>query len=242
MKKTFEKLGWAVPKQPPFIPAGLDGRPGEAAVSRLHARDQHEGAAGVPREGRPDQALELRRYELRRDRMARAPPRHAPPVSPAYESCQPRRTADPAALPGDPGRVGLRPLGLLLPCLRSGSSEHTAARQDHGDAAAAAAGVLRPRGSCSQSGELLAPPARQPEARAGRVPLGHAWRSRSASRWAGGRRSTSRSTRWSRCCARSRRSPGSRCRSSGSASATPRTSSSSSSACSSRSCSTPSPA
>jgi sulfonate transport system substrate-binding protein len=27
MKKTFEKLGWAVPKQPPFIPAGWTGDP-----------------------------------------------------------------------------------------------------------------------------------------------------------------------------------------------------------------------
>jgi sulfonate transport system substrate-binding protein len=29
MKKTFEKLGWAVPKQPPFIPAGWTGDPGK---------------------------------------------------------------------------------------------------------------------------------------------------------------------------------------------------------------------
>jgi sulfonate transport system substrate-binding protein len=29
MKKTFEKLGWAVPKQPPFIPAGWKGDPGK---------------------------------------------------------------------------------------------------------------------------------------------------------------------------------------------------------------------
>ena len=27
MKKTFEKLGWAIPKQPPFIPAGWKGDP-----------------------------------------------------------------------------------------------------------------------------------------------------------------------------------------------------------------------
>lgn len=29
MKRTFEKLGWAVPKQPPFIPAGWKGDPGK---------------------------------------------------------------------------------------------------------------------------------------------------------------------------------------------------------------------
>ena len=29
MKKTFEKLGWAVPEQPPFIPAGWTGDPGK---------------------------------------------------------------------------------------------------------------------------------------------------------------------------------------------------------------------
>jgi sulfonate transport system substrate-binding protein len=27
MDKTFAKLGWAVPKQPPFIPAGWKGDP-----------------------------------------------------------------------------------------------------------------------------------------------------------------------------------------------------------------------
>lgn len=30
MRKTFEKLGWAVPKQPPFIPAGWTGDPAKA--------------------------------------------------------------------------------------------------------------------------------------------------------------------------------------------------------------------
>ena len=29
MRRTFEKLGWAVPKQPPFIPAGWKGDPGK---------------------------------------------------------------------------------------------------------------------------------------------------------------------------------------------------------------------
>lgn len=29
MKKTFEKLGWAIPRQPPFIPAGWTGDPGK---------------------------------------------------------------------------------------------------------------------------------------------------------------------------------------------------------------------
>jgi len=27
MTKTFEKLGWAIPKEPPFIPAGWKGDP-----------------------------------------------------------------------------------------------------------------------------------------------------------------------------------------------------------------------
>ena len=38
MRKTFEKLGWAVPKQPPFIPAGWTGDPGKAPYPEyIHA-------------------------------------------------------------------------------------------------------------------------------------------------------------------------------------------------------------
>jgi hypothetical protein len=46
MKKTFEKLGWAVPKQPPFIPAGWTGDPGKQPYPEyIHAINTREPQA-----------------------------------------------------------------------------------------------------------------------------------------------------------------------------------------------------
>jgi hypothetical protein len=46
MKRTFEKLGWAVPKQPPFIPAGWKGDPGKPPFPEyIHAINTKEPQA-----------------------------------------------------------------------------------------------------------------------------------------------------------------------------------------------------
>ncbi len=65
MEKTFAKLGWAVPKQPPFLPAGLEGRPlDKLPYPEYSTPINTKTPQAVPGEGRPGQGLDLRRQDL----------------------------------------------------------------------------------------------------------------------------------------------------------------------------------
>jgi len=51
MKRTFEKLGWAVPKQPPFIPAGWTGDPAKPPYPEYHHAMNMKAPQAFPEKG-----------------------------------------------------------------------------------------------------------------------------------------------------------------------------------------------
>jgi sulfonate transport system substrate-binding protein len=51
MTKTFEKLGWVVPKQPPFIPANWSGRPDKAPYPKYLTVEDLKQPQPFPEQG-----------------------------------------------------------------------------------------------------------------------------------------------------------------------------------------------
>ena len=75
MAKTYEKLGWKIPAQAPFLPANWNGKIGQLPYPAYANANTLKEPQPWPEPGRPDQALELWRQDLQSlsEKCPRAP-------------------------------------------------------------------------------------------------------------------------------------------------------------------------